>query len=400
MLVVRLVEARDIDALYTLASTANPPLTNLPAWRETLVSRVQATQKAIQSPVEKPGAEAYMFALEDTDRQRVVGTATLRAWAGMDQAYYTYRRETLIHASPGLGIRREVNTLALSHEISEASQLCAMALAPEYQQNMTAHILLRKARLAFMRLNPERFSDQCVVAFTGEVNDSGESPFWNSVGQHFFGRDYHDIHALAGRESKSFIAEMMPQLPLYEELLTTGARAVIGHTHQRHFAHYNAMLAEGFQPGRHVDIFDAGPVLQADTYQLKTLKQARFCQLQPSSPESSIDSAAFEHHDARCEKVSGISSESIESPSSALIASGTLNDFRAVVSPFSDGDAHGVCHVDQLTFDVLGQPIGSEVLVSGCDASCLAKESRSGGTPCPKTGYRSLAHRLSEGASS
>lgn len=397
MLVVRLVETRDIDALYTLASTANPPLTNLPAWRETLASRVQATQEAIRSPVEKPGAEAYMFALEDTTQQRVVGTATLRAWAGMDQAYYTYRRETLIHASPGLGIRREVNTLALSHEISEASQLCAMALAPEYQQDVTAHVLLRKARLAFMRLNPERFSDQCVVAFTGEVDDSGESPFWNSVGQHFFGRDYHDIHALAGRESKSFIAEMMPQLPLYEELLTTDARAVIGHTHQRHLAHYNAMLAEGFHAGRHVDIFDAGPVLQAATYQLKTLKQARFCLLEPLSPESSNDSASFEHNAYR-EQVLDASSELGKPPRMALIASGTLNDFRAVLSPFDDGEVPGVCHVDRLTFDILGRPADSEVLVSGCDASCLGKEPQGGVSPCPKTGYRSLAHRLSEGA--
>ncbi|MFN2332292.1 MAG: arginine N-succinyltransferase [Halomonas sp.] len=273
MLLVRPALPTDLPALERLAAEAVPRLTNLPAHRDRLEERIARSRQAFAAEVAFPGDEHYTFVLEDPERGEAVGTATIRAQAGAQDAYYTYRQETLIHASQQLNVRREVQTLALSHEVSEASLLCAYSLEPCYR-GTSAESLLRRARLMFIAQYPERFAGILAMAFPGFLDGAGESPFWNSVGRHFFMRDYQEINALAGIRSKSFIAEVMPQFPLYLPLLTPQARAAIGREHPDHEVALAEMLAEGFLRSRHVDIFDAGPVIKAERERLQSFRRA------------------------------------------------------------------------------------------------------------------------------
>lgn len=114
MMVVRPVRPADLPALERLAGCATPRLTNLPAHRDRLEERIARSRQAFAREVDFPGDEHYTFVLEDLERGEVAGTATIRAEAGASEAYYTYRQETLIHASQQLNVRREVQTLALS----------------------------------------------------------------------------------------------------------------------------------------------------------------------------------------------------------------------------------------------------------------------------------------------
>jgi arginine N-succinyltransferase len=269
LLVVRPARPADLPGLERLAGSATPQLTNLPAHRDRLEERVARSQHSLMQEVDFPGDEHYTFVLEDRSRAEVVGTATLRAQAGASEAYYTYRQETLIHASQQLNVRREVQTLALSHEVSEASLLCAYSLDGRYR-GTSAESLLRRARLMFIAQYPERFAQILALAFPGYLDADGESPFWNSVGRHFFVRGFDEINRFAGVRSKSFIAEVMPQYPLYLPLLTPAARAAIGREHPGHEGAMSEMLAEGFVRSRHVDIFDAGPVIKAERDRLAT----------------------------------------------------------------------------------------------------------------------------------
>ena len=171
MLIIRPVCSGDLDALLALAEQAKPRLTNLPASRERLEERIARSEAAFSRDVEFPGDEHYTFVIEKqviekqvienkaTEQKpgkaaagatgEVLGTATIRAQAGAAEAYYTYRQETLIHASQQLNVRREVQTLSLSHEASDATLLCAMSLNPRYK-GTTAESLLRCARLMFI----------------------------------------------------------------------------------------------------------------------------------------------------------------------------------------------------------------------------------------------------------
>ncbi|MDL4862864.1 arginine N-succinyltransferase [Halomonas elongata] len=310
MLVVRPARPADLPALERLAGSATPRLTNLPAHRDRLEERLARSQRAFEAEVEFPGDEHYTFVLEDLERGEAVGTATIRAQAGAREAYYTYRQETLIHASQQLDVRREVQTLSLSHEVSEASLLCAYSLDAHYR-GTSAESLLRRARLMFIAQYPERFAEILAMAFPGYLDDEQQSPFWNSVGRHFFVRDFQDINYIAGVRSKSFIAEVMPQFPLYQALLTPQARAAVGREHPEHESAMNEMLAEGFLRSRHVDIFDAGPVIKGERERLESFRHAAWHPVRIRPPHSLPDAEP------------------------AMVANQRLDDFRCVVARYA-----------------------------------------------------------------
>ncbi len=313
MLVVRPAESRDLLALERLATTATPRLTNLPAHRDRLEERILRSQRSLRAEIDFPGDEIYCFVLEDLDTGEVVGTASLRAEAGAREAYYTYRQETLIHASQQLNVRHEVQTLSLSHEVSDATLLCALSLDARYRET-DADSLLRRARLMFIAQYPERFATELAVAFPGYLETRDErqvSPFWDSVGQHFFDRDFNEINQMAGVRSKSFIAEVMPPFPLYLPLLTPQARAAIGRENPRHEYAMQEMLAEGFSRSRHVDIFDAGPLLLAECERLHTFKQCGWHPVRIRPQESLPDAVP------------------------AMVANQRLGDFRCVLARYA-----------------------------------------------------------------
>ncbi|WP_148253168.1 arginine N-succinyltransferase [Aidingimonas lacisalsi] len=338
MLVVRPARAADLPDLERLAGSATPRLTNLPAHRDRLEERITRSQRAFSRDIDFPGDEHYTFVIEDRERNEVVGTATIRAQAGANEAYYTYRQETLIHASQQLNVRREVQTLSLSHEVSEATLLCALSLDSRYKAT-SAESLLRRARLMFIAQYPERFSALLAVAFPGYLDGESESPFWNSVGRHFFVRSFQEINHLAGVRSKSFIAEVMPQFPLYLPLLTPQARAAIGREHPDHERALEEMLAEGFVRSRHVDIFDGGPVVKGERDRLETFQQAAWHPVRVR-PEASLPDAE-----------------------PAMVANQKLGDFRCVVARYALSPT-GQLMLSQDHADILGVEEGRAVLAA------------------------------------
>ncbi|WP_163558236.1 arginine N-succinyltransferase [Halomonas sp. NO4] len=338
MMVVRPVRPADLPALERLAGNATPRLTNLPAHRDRLEERIARSRQAFAGEVDFPGDEHYTFVLEDRERGEAVGTATVRAQAGAQEAYYTYRQETLIHASQQLNVRREVQTLALSHEVSEASLLCALSLDARYKGS-SAESLLRRARLMFIAQYPERFAELLAMAFPGYLDEAGASPFWDSVGRHFFARDYHEINYLAGVRSKSFIAEVMPQFPLYLALLTPQARAAIGREHPDHEGALAEMLAEGFLRSRHVDLFDAGPIIKGELERLASFQRAAW-------------------HPVRIRPA-----HTLPDAEPAMVANQQLSDFRCVVARYARSPT-GQLMLSPEHADVLGVEEGRAVLAA------------------------------------
>lgn len=310
MLVVRPGHPDDRGALIALATGATPALTNLPAHRERLGERLEGSRHALAESVAAPDGEVYTFVLEDHqgDTARVVGTASVRARAGAREAYYTWRREMLIHASQQLDVRREVSILSLSHELSESSLLCAFSLDPAYRGG-PGERLLRRARLLFVAQHPERFMPHLAVAMPGHLEADGTSPFWEAVGRHFFVRDFAEVNEIAGIHSKSFIAEVMPPFPLYEPLLTEAGRDAIGAIHAGYQSSAVDLRDEGFIPSRHIDLFDGGLLFEASFDALHSVRSNRW---HPALLDPRIDAA--DH-------------------GTALLANQETSDFRCIAAP-------------------------------------------------------------------
>ncbi|MFO1252924.1 MAG: arginine N-succinyltransferase [Inhella sp.] len=135
--------------------------------------------------------------------------------------------------------------------------------------------LLSRARLLFLQLHAARFSDRIVAEFPGLLDAQGHSPFWDAVGRRFFDMDYPQAEAVAGGRSKAFIADLMPQSPIYVPLLPEAAQRAIGQLHPDGELPFDILLSEGFDAESYIDIFDGGPTAEGRLQALRSVRAAR-----------------------------------------------------------------------------------------------------------------------------
>jgi arginine N-succinyltransferase len=111
----------------------------------------------------------------------------------------------------------------------------------------------------------------------GVSDENGVSPLWESLGRHFFYIDFKEADELTGQGNKQFIAELMPNNPVYVNLLPKEARDVLGHVHQNTVPARRLLEQEGFRYENYVDIFDGGPSLEARVQDIRAVRDSRLC---------------------------------------------------------------------------------------------------------------------------
>jgi len=273
MMVVRPIAAADLPALLALVGKTGVGLTTLPANAEELERRIAASIASFAGTAERAD-QVFLFALEDTATRLIVGTAGIAAAVGLRQAWYSYRVGQVVHASQELGIYTQTATLFLTNDHTGHSELCSLYLDPDFRRDRNGS-LLSKARFLFMAQHRKPFSQRVIAEMRGVSDADGRSPFWESLGRHFFSMDFSRADYLTGIGKKSFVAELMPKHPLYINFLTPEAQAVIGRTHESTQPAERLLAEEGFRYEGHVDIFDAGPTLECEVGDIDAIARSR-----------------------------------------------------------------------------------------------------------------------------
>ena len=186
MMLVRPIAAPDLPALFQLATKTGTGLTTLPANEEQLKKRIDASLASFAGTAARADA-MYVFVLEDTDAQRIVGICAIAAAVGLRQPWYSYRVGLVVHASQELGIFTQTPTLMLSNDLTGQSELCSLFLDPAYRVGKNGS-LLSKCRFLFLAQFRELFSKKIIAEMRGVSDANGKSPFWDSLGRHFFSR--------------------------------------------------------------------------------------------------------------------------------------------------------------------------------------------------------------------
>ncbi|HWH85369.1 MAG TPA: arginine N-succinyltransferase [Pseudomonas sp.] len=281
-MIVRPVKVSDLPALMTLVEQAGPGFTTLPANEDRLAHRVRWAQRAFAEQVERADAD-YLFVLEDDD-QRVVGVSAMAGAVGLREPWYNYRLGVTVSSAPDLGIQRQIPTLFLNNELTGQSELCSLFLRHD-QRNGSNGRLLSLGRLLFAAEFPHLFGEKMIAELRGSADENGCSPFWDSLGRHFFQIDFTHADHLAGLGNKAFIAELMPRQPLYTCLLTEQAQAAIGQTHPNTQPALKILQAEGFAHKGYIDIFDGGPVIEAPIRNIRTVRDSLELTLSLGTPD-------------------------------------------------------------------------------------------------------------------
>lgn len=316
-LVLRPCRLADLDQIERIAAASAIGIGSLPPERERLAERIRASQLSFAAGADASGEETYLFVLEDTASGRLVGTSGIAAAAGFGDRFYSYRNEMLVHAAQELQAVSRIHTLHLCHDLTGASLLTSFYIDAEHAHGGWPDLLSR-ARLLFIANHPNRFAERLVAESPGLCDAAGRSPFWDAVGRRFFALDYAAAERIAAGRSKSFIAELMPQYPVYVPLLPADARLAIGQLHASAELPFSVLMDEGFEGDTYVDIFDGGPTVAAPLQGLRSIRHSRRRVVEPAARTALQADASGTHATPH------------------LIASTSADRFRATLADLSD----------------------------------------------------------------
>jgi len=273
MMMIRPVRRDDLDGLMNLARSAGVGLTSLPVNEERLSKKISRSELSFAGELDRAD-RGYVFVLEDSENGAIAGICAVEAAVGMRESWYNYRVGTIVHASEELGVYSRHDTLFLSNDHTGYSELCTLFLHPDYRVNRNGG-LLSKSRFLFLAQFAPLFGPVVVAEMRGFSDEQGNSPFWEALGRHFFSIDFAEADYLTGIGQKAFVAELMPKHPVYIDFLPAEAQAVIGQTHPNTKPAVAMLQSEGFRYEGYVDIFDAGPTVQAYTTEIRAVKESR-----------------------------------------------------------------------------------------------------------------------------
>ncbi len=272
MIVVRVVQTGDVDALLALAQETGPGLTTFKPDRDALEARVARSRRTLEDQAELHEA-GYLFVMEDTASGDVAGVCGIETAVGLEQPFYNYRVSTVVHASQDLGIWTRMRALNISHDLTGYAEVCSLFLSPRYRASGVGGLLSR-SRFMFLAQFRERFPQRLCAELRGHFDGNGTSPFWRAVGSHFYQIDFNAADYLTSHGRRAFLAELMPRFPVYVELLSQEAQDCVGQTHNDTVPARRMLEAEGLRYENHIDIFDAGPVLECHIADLRTVRES------------------------------------------------------------------------------------------------------------------------------
>lgn len=272
MLIQRLCTLADLPEIERLAIASPVGITSLPADVEQLSAIIEGTEAAMDETVTFTGEERYFFVLEDLETGRLAGCSSIMSVAGFSQPFHTFRNDIFVHASRELGLHNRTHVLSLCHDLTGHSLLTGFYLDSPWKGDYSTLKLNACGRLLFMASHPQRFADSTAVEMSGISDEQGNAPFWEGLGRHFIGVDYREAERLGSRHGRSILAELMPGYPIYVSMLPDAAQEAIGQVRPTSQLVYDILMQEGFESENYVDIFDGGPVVQARTAELTSVR--------------------------------------------------------------------------------------------------------------------------------
>ncbi len=225
-----------------------------------------------------------VFVLEDTQHPgALLGVGALSGSIGLDLPRYSYRSGVVVHASAELKMFHRADTLLLGNDHTGCAEL-HLPLMASADSTRAPQRLLIDAMLLHVAEQPDHFAPRLIAELPGLNFDSGASPFWNALGRHFYAGELPPNDVFFETPERSHIARLMPKHPLYSSFLGAEAQACIGQRAMAARAAHDALTAQGFRFGGHLNIFDAGPIVEVDVADLTALRASQVLPVRIGEP--------------------------------------------------------------------------------------------------------------------
>jgi len=281
---IRAARESDYPALYEMAKLTGGGFTNLPADKKTLQDKLARAAEGFDRKGENQSDDLYLFMLEDFDSGSIRGTCQIFGEVGRDRPFYSYRISTLTQKSEELGRIFRNQTMSLCTDLEGSSEVGGLFLHP-HERAGGLGMLLARSRYLFIKQHRPRFGGRVLAELRGVMDPAGHSPFWDALAGRFFGMTFPEADEFNAVHGTQFIADLMPNTPIYVNMLPESAKAVIGQPHPTGRAALKMLQGEGFVWECYIDIFDGGPTVTAPTDQIRSVRESEWLKVGGSHKE-------------------------------------------------------------------------------------------------------------------
>ncbi len=268
--IVRAVNREDLSQLTDLAKQFN--LLNLPGDRKVLSEKINRSEASFAGDLPKEKAE-YVFVVEDTEENLVIGSSLIIAKHGSEEVPHCYfkilKRD---HFSKDLGIGFIHQVLRFQLDTDGPTEIGGLLVDKTYRrrpERIGKQISL--SRFVFMGLHPEKFESRVLCELTPPLTEEGRSEFWEALGRRFTGLPYQEADYLS-QTNKEFIESLFPEEDIYLSLLDSKARLVLGRVGEATKPAQHLLESIGFTYLEEVDPFDGGPHYGSATKEILPIK--------------------------------------------------------------------------------------------------------------------------------
>ena len=289
MIIIRPITQEDAEAFEYLAFSASTGIRSLPKNRAQLQKKMENSLKAFSSPDEKSPYDNYLFVLEDLTTHAIGGTCAIISKTGIEAPLYFYRIETLKPESKTL----QLNDIPILAPVSYApapSEIGGLYLSPEFRREGLGR-LLSLSRFLFIAAHLSRFESHTFAEMRGNIDKNDTAPFWDGIGKQFYNIEFIDLMNLMD-EGVQVLPDILPKHPIYIPLLKEDTQDSISKIHPDTRPALNMLLEEGFRLTQDIDIFDGGPRIEAETKQIRSIKDSVVAELTSVSRQP-IDSPRY-----------------------------------------------------------------------------------------------------------
>jgi arginine N-succinyltransferase len=274
---IRPLQLSDLGVLYDMLDKTPSGLTSLSLNKFKLKEKLSRVEASF-SQKNTPEQQLFLFGLIKHDKNQLIGTCGIKASAGNHLPFYHYKVSKVIQTCRSLNKFKEFSILSLVNDHQSAGELCSLFIAPKHREKYRGSFLSR-SRFLFIANYLSQFPDYFIAEMRGFSDQKGESPFWNSLLKPFFDMSFIEADYLTTAHDKQFIADLMPKYPIYTQLLSLDAQKVIGRVHPETQHALDFLRKEKFEYHGYVDIFDAGPTIEARTTHIDTIRNSHVVQI-------------------------------------------------------------------------------------------------------------------------
>ena len=297
MFVIRPAILDDLPTLLKLAKMVH--FINLPADKDLLAAKVGRSRRSFAGEVDDVRHREFMFVLEDRESGEVVGTCGILgcvSWEGHPHIYLRLSKRELY--SQDLRAGQVHSTLEIGTDTSGPSEVGGLILAPGFRgRPERLGSLLSLIRFHFIGLHRESFADRVLAEMMGPLTPDSGTLLWEYLGRRFINLSYKEADLFSSR-SKEFLLSLWPKGEIFVSLLPPEARALIGRVGEETEPAKRMLEKQGFRHHGHVDPFDGGPYLDAETSEIPLVRATTSMRLGPAR-EVGGGAEAFVSHRGR-----------------------------------------------------------------------------------------------------